>query len=264
MTRIQIAAFIALSLVLTQTPKVRARAKSPLPPASTQPAATDEETEPNTKPELALEPELEPAPLPTPPPLNSGDLRVRSQYTASYTGSILGLAVPFKHGPSLGWIVDRNWTIEASYFSGHLGFGTGFLSVGAFRENLIAVQARYYPRNSFNWIFGLSRQSYDAKLGSDLIRNLSGGSIPSDVDVVKVATVGLQLGFGNRWQWENGFSLGVDWLVLNFPFQTLKSDAPFLSYVNNQDDRAKVEDVLRIMRYIPTGAIAKIALGYSF
>lgn len=194
----------------------------------------------------------------------STDIRASSEFTASYMGSIFGLAVPFKHGPVFGWIIDENWTIEASYFTGSLSFGTSFISVGSFSENLIAVQARYYPRNTFNWIFGFSRQSYRANLGSSLISGLSGGNIPGDVDVLAVSTIGLQIGFGNRWQWDNGFTLGVDWVVLNFPFQTLKTDAPFLDYVTNPNDRQTVEDVIRVMKFFPTGALTKVSLGYTF
>lgn len=231
-----------------------------------------ESNTPNPTP--APEPSPSPTPSPTPAPeakrkplipsIPTAELREASKFTVSYTASPMGIPVPFKHGPSVAWIIDRNWTVEGSYFTGSFGVSTEFLDIGSFTETLITLNARYYPGNSFNWLIGVSRQSYEAHIGSALVSRLSGGNIPGDIDLVKVATIGLQTGLGNRWQWKNGLTLGIDWIVINIPFMTSRSEAAFLDYVSNQDDRRHVEDALKVMRFLPTGPITKISVGYSF
>ncbi|MES2963544.1 MAG: hypothetical protein V4760_06610, partial [Bdellovibrionota bacterium] len=59
-----------------------------------------------------------------------------------------------------------------------------------------------------------------------------------------------------------GSFLGLAALVT--PFMTLESSVPILDYVNNQNTRDRVNDAVKILRYIPTFALAKVQLAYSF
>jgi hypothetical protein len=197
---------------------------------------------------------------PTETGITSVDRRSTSRWLAALTASPLGIAVPFKYGLSAAWIYNAHWTFEAGYFVGRLATGIKFIDFASFSETLYTLQSRCFFGNSFN----LSQQTYDGHLGNALVSRLSGGSVPAGVDELQVSTFGLQLGIGNRWQWPSGFTVGVDWFVLNVPFATQRRSAPFLDYATNPDDRDTADKILRIMQYIPTGALTKISIGYVF
>lgn len=203
-----------------------------------------------------------PPPTEVPPLPSSTIARLGKIATVNYHASLLSLPVPLKHGPSIGFIANENWTFELGYFAGSFGLGAVIVDLASFNEKLITATARYYPGKSFNWIFGVGWQAYDARLGSDIAGAIS--SDPSSIDLVRVQTLGLQLGFGNRWQWDNGFNFGVDWLTLNVPLATLSSESIALDYSGNSSVRGRIEDVLKFLRYIPTGAVARVNIGYAF
>ena len=210
------------------------------------------------------EPIANPTPKPVKPPKPVPALdEDRDPFRISYAYSPIGLLMPVKHGPAFSYRDDNKWAYEASYFSGSFELSTSVIDIGSFKESLIIANGRYFTSNgSFNLIVGLSRQSYEARLGSDLLGRLNPNM--GGVDLLSVQTLGLQLGLGNLWSLGKGFSIGVDWFVLNFPFLTLKNSAPVLDYVGNSDDRRRIEDALKVMRYLPTAAFFKANLGYSF
>ena len=187
---------------------------------------------------------------------------VERDLTLGYSAAFFGLAIPFKHGPFLAWRTSDRWAFEAGYFGGSISIDTPLISVGSVTESLLTLNARRFSHeSSFNWIIGISRQSYGATLGRDLIIN---GGIPTSYDMVLIKTVGLQLGLGNRWSRPNGLTFGCDWFVMNIPFMTIQNEAPALSYVTDSGIRTRIEDSIKILRYVPTFAIAKLNLGYSF
>jgi hypothetical protein len=181
----------------------------------------------------------------------------------AYSLSLLGIAIPVKHGPSAQYSLDSAWAIEAGHFAGQFGLSRFFIDIGSFRESLLLINARYHPvRGSFSWIFGLSRQSYRARLGDDFLSRVT--SQPADYEAVTAETLGLQLGLSNQFRFNRNFILGIDWIVVNVPFLTLKSEAPILGALPNPSDRDRIEDLLRIMRYLPTAVLLKTSVGYSF
>ncbi len=182
--------------------------------------------------------------------------------SAAINGALVGLAIPTKYGLSAAWIVNDWMTLEASYFTGSWSLSLPFIDLGGLSETVIAANGRFYLGKSFNFIGGVGYQSYDASIGSSILSRIP--NAPPNIDVLSTRSLGLQLGFGNRWQFENGFLIGVDWLLLNFPMANLGSSTDVLNYVNNQGDRERIEDAIRFMQYFPTGAAAKLSLGYSF
>lgn len=182
--------------------------------------------------------------------------------SVGYEGALLGIAIPFKHGPFVSYRKD-NLAYEAKWFGGSVSLDTSFFSIGSVKENLlIAHVRRFVGKSSFNWIFGLSQQTYEASVGQDILVNTTGA--PTSADLIKIRTLGAQVGLGNRWQMANGIMLGADWLVINVPFMTLESSVPILDYVNDEGTRNRVNDAVKILRYIPTFAIAKVQVAYSF
>lgn len=199
------------------------------------------------------------SPVVTKSPVNAREDR---PITVGWAGTILSIPIPFKHGPILSWSLDESWMLEASYFRGSIGIDVPYIDLGSFDESHISLRARWFAGRTFNLIVGLNRQSYDASVGNAIVSRVSGA--PSELDMLHVVTLGVELGLGNRWQLDNGIVIGIDWLSLNFPFTTLKSDAPILDRVSDQGDRNRIEDALKFMRYLPTGTVGKVTLGYAF
>jgi hypothetical protein len=188
--------------------------------------------------------------------------RLVSPVAVGYSLAPLGFAIPLKHGPFFTWSTDPTWSFEVSYLQGSIGFSTPWIDLGSFDESFVNFSARYFVGSSFNWIFGLSRQAYDAHLGNAIMSRITSGR--TDVDLIHVATLGVQVGLGNRWQLNNGLILGADWLVLNFPIATLRSDVPALDVITDPGDHQRVEDAMRFMRYLPSAVLLKFSVGYSF
>ncbi|MES2963543.1 MAG: hypothetical protein V4760_06605, partial [Bdellovibrionota bacterium] len=132
-----------------------------------------------------------------------------------YEGALLGIAIPLKHGPFISYRTD-NVAYEGAWFGGSLSLDTSFFSIGSVKENLIIAHLRrFVGKSTFNWIIGLSQQTYEASVGQDILVNTTGA--PTSADLIKIRTLGLQVGLGNRWQMANGFMFGDDWLVVNVP-----------------------------------------------
>jgi hypothetical protein len=179
-----------------------------------------------------------------------------------YEGAVLGIVTPIKYGPFVSYRKE-DLAYEAAWFGGSMSIDSPYFGAGSVIENLLRVNVRRFPRNdSFNWILGLAQQTYYATVGRDIMANTSGA--PLSAETIKIRTLGLQAGLGNRWQLASGLLVGVDWLVLNLPFMTLESSAPIVDYTNDAATRERVETAVLALRRLPTFTVAKVQLAYSF
>jgi hypothetical protein len=174
----------------------------------------------------------------------------------------LGYIAPIKYGLGFTYVRDPNWIWDLSYIKGGLGFGVAGLDFGGFDESLLTLTGRYYPRSgSFNWIIGVSRHAYRVSLGNDFVSRLGG---PGATDLLRVETLGLQLGLGNRLTFRDQFWLSIDWLTLNIPITTLRAEGPSYDAYNSSNDRRVVNDALKLMEGLWTMTFLKTSIGYSF
>lgn len=175
----------------------------------------------------------------------------------------LGYLAPFKYGLGFTYAKSPTWVWNLSYIKGGLGFGIAGIDFGGFDESLLSLGGRYYPwAGSFNWIFAASRHAYRVHLGNDMVARMSGG--PGSVDLLKVETLGIQIGVGNRIQFKNNLWLAIDWLTINIPVVTLKTESPALDAYMSANDRRLVGDALSLMENLTTASFLKTSLGYSF
>lgn len=174
----------------------------------------------------------------------------------------LGIPAPIKYGLNAAYTQDPNWMWELGYFTGGINFGVSKISVGGFNEALLTATGRYSPwAGSFNWIVGLSHHAYHVRLGNAIVSRLTG---VGKLDVLNVQTVGLQAGVGNRWQIADNFSIGVDWVVVDIPLTTVRSQSPALEAYTNEGDRREVEEALDFMKSLWTINVLKTTIAFSF
>jgi hypothetical protein len=82
-----------------------------------------------------------------------------------------------------------------------------------------------------------------------------------NADLIDVQTLGLDLGFGHRWYFENNFSFSIDWLGISQPLVTLKKEAAFLSSSSSsQTDVDNVQKSMDLFAVIPRLYTLKVQL----
>lgn len=188
--------------------------------------------------------------------LRSEDLRDDSFGTLAVGYQPFTTWIPSKWTLSYTQTFSRYWSLEGEYSKGSLSIPVYSVDIGEITEERVTLQARYYPGNSFNWSFGLLYQKGSAELGADI-------PATSNHDVFEMESFGATLGFGNRWQWKNGITFGIDWFRVNQPFFGQWENESVLKQVsaNDADDLKKI---MRAFNTLPTFVFLGFQLGYTF
>ena len=190
-------------------------------------------------------------------------LREKSKYTFNATVFSYGLVIFYKTGIGAGYHLTKNLTIEPEYFFGSLKLAYKDVDFGSFSEKYYILPLKLYPNsNSFYFTLGIGQRQIEASLGDSMLSRLSG--IDFDISVIKIKNTILEMGIGNRWQYDSGFTLTINWLELFIPIGDAETDAPFLDYVVNESDRKNVKTAIDVLDSLPTFTIFKTQLGYSF
>jgi hypothetical protein len=174
--------------------------------------------------------------------------------------SYLSLVVP-KWGLQVGWILSKNWSIEPEYQSGSFGLAISKFDVGKISEKNIILPFRRYIGNSFNLRFGPGYHSLEVDLGDKWLSKVSREKL--HLNLVKISAYVINLGFGNRWQLDNGISLGADWFEISIPVHT-KMDEQITQHIPDENDRKNALNALKVLRYFPSTTVFKLQLGYAF
>jgi hypothetical protein len=174
----------------------------------------------------------------------------------------IGFPFAFHRGIAGEYIASEAWTVGAVYSTASLGLG--FLGINAIsaEETLQSLDFRYYFGNSAHWLFGVGQRNVSLRLGEKLLTDVSGET--SHIDVVTIDQNLIHGGIANRWMWKSGLTLGVDWLDLYIPVGDAKISAPYLDVANEEDDRDKVSDLLKVFEYVPTLSLLRLQIGYTF
>ena len=192
------------------------------------------------------------------------DNRTLTKWTLTGNFTLLETWVLTKYGFTAGYNDSASNTYEFEYMRGSLSFGKFGMDIGGIDEQRFALVARSFnKRNSFNVTYGVFYSEFDAHLGNDILATVSG--VPaSTVDLARVTIFGFTGGLGNRWQMENGFVWGVDWIMLHVPLFLIEKEAPFLDNSNSPVKKDDVADVLDIFRKVPGLGILKFQVGLSY
>ncbi len=196
------------------------------------------------------------------PKTNQQDVLSKSFYFHGLF-SPLDMLIPNKLGFNLGVYTspERGWELE--YLKGSIGAKIGIPAIGEMSDTRISLIRRSYnSNNSFNLSYGLSFFDFNLHLGDELMSRLT-GSYPS-VDLIRVQSLGVNIGFGNRWNIYKNTSLGIDWVSLAQPLITLKKESSYLDYATSSQDKDDVNTALNVVSFVPRLVLFKIQLGVSF
>jgi hypothetical protein len=188
--------------------------------------------------------------------LRSEDLRDESLGTIALGYQPFTTWIPSKWTASYTQILNRHWSIEGEYSRGSLSIPVYNVDIGAISEERVTLQSRYFSGNSLNWSLGLIYQKGEAHLGADIPATTS-------LDVFEMESFGATLGVGNRWQWENGVTFGIDWFRLNQPLFGRWENESVLKTVS-ADDADNLKKIMRAFNTLPTFVFLGFQLGWTF
>ncbi|MFP5385772.1 MAG: hypothetical protein ACLGHN_06805 [Bacteriovoracia bacterium] len=168
--------------------------------------------------------------------------------------------LPSKKVISYTQIFNEEWSVEGEYSWSSVDDPLFWIDLGEIEEKRFNLQARRYVGNSFNFSFGAVYSQFSAHLGSDFLDQF-GRELNSSFEA---QNIGLTGGIGNRWQWSNGLTVGIDWLHLNVPvFETYVRD-DVLDSISEDDEHTDIKNIIRKFNRLPTFVLFGLSLGYTF
>ncbi len=195
----------------------------------------------------------------------SAAVRLNKNYGVLFTYSPMDLLIPSKFGGSFYFAsADKLNQYEFQFLTSTISAGGYSVDIASMTEQKFSFLNRSFSQDSnFNFYYGLSYATLEAKLGSDYLNSVPLNERPS-ADMMKIHVLALDLGIGNRWYFDNGLNIGVDWIGITQPITSLKKEQHFTDYSSNPDDKDNVDKFLTIAAVLPRVYLLKLQLGYSF
>jgi hypothetical protein len=190
----------------------------------------------------------------------------REDQPFAITGTLapLDMMIPMKYGAGLSWTSDVDHSVDFDFQVAHLSLPWLLDDLGAVSEQRFnLVRRSFFGTNTFNVYYGLSVSRFAATLGNEYLNTVTNGQYP-DVDILRVDSLCLTAGLGNRWIINKNFLLGVDWFGITQPIRTLQVHAPFLDQTTDADLRSAVNVALRVFKYVPRFTLLRVQVGWVF
>lgn len=168
-----------------------------------------------------------------------------------------------KIGLDLGIHMNPNWTLEAEFTRGSLSGKVFHVEFGQIVDQRYGLKTRWYlaRSNSFHLLMGVFKSQLKMEIGPSIITNIPGGP---NTSVLNAEAYGPLFGFGNRWQWAQGYTLGIDWFTVYIPTTNKRSDLGIAESITPETDKNNIKDILNFFLAIPEFDVLKINFGYSF
>lgn len=193
-------------------------------------------------------------------PKNSREARAESTGTIMVGYQWITSWLPGKKTISYTHIFSESFSLEGEYSTQTLDSPYIGVNLGEMKEKRFTLQARKYVANSFHFTFGGVLSDFRANV-DDSILDTFGNEITASFSAQNIGITG---GIGNRWQWNNGFTFGVDWIRINIPLIETKIDDDVVDDVASGSEAEDIKDVIRTFNRIPTFVLLGFNLGYTF
>lgn len=190
----------------------------------------------------------------------SRDNRGESILTINWSPFVLASFPLPKSGYQAGWIVNEAITLDPEFLSGGIGFSISKLDIGKISDSLIIIPIRYFPGNSFNYKVGGTYRKLAVVLGDSILSKII--NRPAHLDLLEYKSYSLNLAFGNRWQLNNGITLGADWVDVNIPLSVQKNET-ITTYITDESDKKNVKNGIEILTAVQFTSL-KFQIGYTF
>jgi hypothetical protein len=183
------------------------------------------------------------------------------EYGASFIYSTLDLWVMPKWGGQFyRKVEDTSWQLE--YLKGTLSYDFIIDDLGKLSEQKLILSRKGYW-DSFYWMAGLYYSKLEATIGFELLTGISSSFTPV-ANLLTIETLGAVFGIGNQWNFGKRWFLGIDWIQGFIPLYNIDTDSDFFKYSTDSSDRETVDDVLKLVKYMPSMTFLKLSIGLRF
>lgn len=189
--------------------------------------------------------------------LTSRENRSASNGTVMFGWEPFATWIPSKWGLSYTQIMNEKWSIELEYYTGSINSDYVGVDLGVVRERRFTLQARKYTGNSFHYSFGPVLSDFHARLGSSIVASDYSSSFSAQ-------NLGIAGGIGNRWQWSNGVTFGIDWFRISIPVFETKVEDDVLDDITDSGDSEDIKNIIRTFNRVPTFVLFGLNIGYTF
>lgn len=167
--------------------------------------------------------------------------------------------VPGKFTGSYSRNFSSVYSMEFEFGTSQKELDVNGVDLGDIQEDRYSLFLKRFFGRSFNISLGPYWNEVNFELGNQ-IRDVNGEIVQGTIDVI---TYGLGVGIGNRWQLENGLTIGIDWIRVNQPLGAYSVNEQILSTLSeeNKDD---VKRTGRLFRTAPAITYFGLNVGYSF
>jgi hypothetical protein len=191
--------------------------------------------------------------------LSSATSRDKSFGTVMGGFQFINTWVPNKITGSYTQILNRDFSLELEYATSKRDVQIAGFDAGELKEERYTFLVKYYVGTSFH--IGLG--PYIAKLSLQLDDHITDAAGNKINDKAEISLIGITFNIGNRWQFDNGFTLGVDWLRMNQPTGTYQVSKRIFEDVD-EDQQENVDRTNKFFKTTPTFTLLGLSVGYSF
>jgi|GEM_PF-1658278 len=196
------------------------------------------------------------------PGSTSRQLRSQDRIGIHHAPYALGYYITVRESTAVSYNTHPNETWEFEWVNAELGFGYWGIDLVKLTENYFNFNYRSFGLlNSFNWKVGLGYREIDLSVGSELLKNVTQEDVY--LNILNEQAITINSGVGNRWQWDWGGTLSVDWIETYIPIYRTSNQNAGQEYA---DDKTKkdIDKGMKALSSIPTATILKVQMGYSF
>jgi hypothetical protein len=190
-------------------------------------------------------------------------MRQTYKYYGTLNYAPIDLILPSKFGFTLGYVKTPDKTWEFEYLKSSLSVPFIIDDLGEMTDERFSLMARdYFGTETFNLSYGLTYYKFKVHVGSKYLASVS-TNIP-DVELMRVDSVGFNVGIGNRWVFSNRWIVGMDWISWSQPVFTTRYNDKYAEFTNDPNDKDSAKKVLKLISWIPRITLLKLQIGYSF
>lgn len=186
--------------------------------------------------------------------------RAKSRYAANFNWSPVNVPFPMAWGLNGYYIANGDWMIGIDYLNSNKAIKFFSFEIGEIKEQAFAIQAKRFFGNSFNLKMGIGQRSTEAKLARNLF-DLATKNYSETVS--EFETKFIRLGIGNQWHFKERYTLAIDWISIDIPFDG-EIIASASKYGKTPEDKKDIQDSEDILKYYPGGGIVKFDVGFIF
>ncbi|MES2803239.1 MAG: hypothetical protein V4654_12150 [Bdellovibrionota bacterium] len=194
---------------------------------------------------------------------HSRSIRQNSDYFLTLNYAPIDLILPSKIGLTAGLVRDADITWEFEYLKSSVSVPFIIEDLGEMTDERFSVIRRdYFGTETFNLSYGLSYYKFILHIGNKYLSSVV--SSAPDVDLIRVESLGFNVGIGNRWIFSNRWMVGVDWLSWSQPVFTTRNNNKYADLASNEDDKETSKTLVKLVSWVPRLTLLKVQVGYSF